>query len=219
MDTELLKYVLEELDYIAGQWRHDMEDVAIRKVSTSLRSLLIENKVQLAWKTIGFTKQIRVMAPSLDSILKRPDVDRIQFAEAGGGASHGFTIMGLTVSDRVLTPEEVKAEYSKGPGAHQKLYWLTDYLDSGCILIQGVQVSRRELILYVCNKLGGAHFDPKRDTTKKLEEKFARLDSYRQIMGIGNRDAVHFELLSIVDSLQRSKDLQTLHNRLKILLR
>ena len=180
MDRELLRYVLDELEYYQTQWRHDMQDSSVRRGSSSLRSLLIENKLQLAWKEVGFSKQMRVMAPSLDEIIAGRDSKEIQFAQAGGGLSHAIQIAGPMVLNRALSPDEIKAEYNKGPGSIHKVLWLAEYLDSACMIVQGVRITRKEVIQYVSNKLGGAHYDPERDASKKLEEKYSLLDKFPQ---------------------------------------
>ena len=79
-------------------------------------------------------------------------------------------------------------------------------------------ISRHETITYVANKLGGAHLDQKRDTSKILELKYQLLDSLRSNLRLADRDPVFFEVLSIVNYLQQAPDIHKLRKRLRDLL-
>jgi len=78
-------------------------------------------------------------------------------------------------------------------------------------------VSRRELVQYVANKLGGTHIDTKRDFSKIKERKFALLDQVREMIRVADKNAIYYELLSIGQSLVQSDDIQTLRRKLTAL--
>jgi hypothetical protein len=84
---------------------------------------------------------------------------------------------------------------------------LTDYLQSAAAIICGEAVSRRDVIRYVANKLGGAHFDP--DRSRRGDERLALLDydvasiAPERASGLNNVSA---ELLSVAQSLGTSGD-------------
>lgn len=82
---------------------------------------------------------------------------------------------------------------------------LSGYLNSLAALVLGHEITRRDVISYVANKLGGAHFDPKREG----EAKFALLDKKLAVYKPPNRPeatAVYAELLSIAETLSESSD-------------
>jgi hypothetical protein len=83
---------------------------------------------------------------------------------------------------------------------------LTAFLRSPAALVAGIEVSREDVIKYVANKVGGAHFDDKR---APRDESFSLLD--RTLMKYapeGQPEAVftYAELLSIAEFLAESSD-------------
>ena len=75
---------------------------------------------------------------------------------------------------------------------------LKKYLNQTACIISGVPVSRNELVQFVANKLGGAHFDEGRQ--KPREQAISVMEQY----SIGNRPALIHEMLSCGQSLASS---------------
>lgn len=212
MSSELLRFVHDELEYFQLEWKHDMSDASIRRGSASLRTLLHENKLQLAWKYCGFEKQPKFLASTLSDLdLNLPENDFV-FRQAGGAKSFGISVGDVQLFDRSLSAEEIKAMYDAGPKDGPRLVPLSlvEFAGSTSIIISKTKISRIEIILYVCNKLGGAHLDETRKPDKTLEGKFVLLDGYRKNLKLADRDPVYFELLSTVHFLQQSKDMHKL---------
>jgi len=84
---------------------------------------------------------------------------------------------------------------------------LTQYLRSPAAVVASVAASRTDVIRYVANKLGGAHFDP--DRSRGGDDRLALLDNALAAiapdtgLGINN---VYAELLSIAQTLGESAD-------------
>jgi len=219
MGSDLLAYIYEELNYFQNEWKHDISDIAIRRGSTSLRSLLHEDKLQLAWKEVGFEKQPRILATSLDYININDPLYDFSFMQAGGAKTFGAEIKNAAVYNRALSDKEIKELYNKEKNEiEQKPISLSEFKKSTCIIINKIKISREEVILYVGNKLGGSHFDEKRNIEKTIEAKFFIMDNYRKMIKIGNRDPIYLELLSIVHYIQQSQDIHKLRKIIKDLL-
>ncbi len=194
-EDELNKFVYEELSYYQLEWKHDMSDSSIRRGSASLRNLLHENKLQIAWKNAGFDKQPTVLAPSVKDYIINFNIEKIKYIQAGGAISNGIQFSTSFQGTGVLSEKEIKDLYKLGR-FRLKPFKLSEFCQSICIIVRGKTISRDELIQYVTNKLGGAHFDGKRETSKNIEVKFLLLDEYRKSFSITDRDPIMFELLS-----------------------
>ena len=90
---------------------------------------------------------------------------------------------------------------------------LTAYLRSPAVLFSQDAVTRQDVILYVANKLGGAHFDPKRQG--EIGRRLAVLDSNLATYHPTGRPAATFayaELLSAAEALAESGDAARFRN-------
>jgi hypothetical protein len=101
---------------------------------------------------------------------------------------------------------------------------LAVFLRQPSFVIEGTFINREEVIKYVTNKLGGAHYDSTREPQTSssgvsLEGKYALLDSVRNSTMIADKNAIYYELLSIGQRLINSKDIQQLRKTLKGILR
>jgi hypothetical protein len=200
--SELVRIVASDLQYLRDDWNEQIDDDSLRRSSSVLRRLLVENELQRAWKEAGFPKEPRIVAMSL--AYEPRSADLVIVASAGGAKYRGKRMSGLFVTKGQLTQEEINKLHAKRPA--EKSCGLRAFIDGPCALIQGALVPRRVLVKYVANKLGGAHFDPKRDHSPdgKL---FRRLDSVGTIKLLG-KPFVYYELLSIGQALARSDDIR-----------
>jgi hypothetical protein len=85
---------------------------------------------------------------------------------------------------------------------------MSAYLESAAALIDGVKITRRDVIRFVANKLGGAHYDTRRGG-RPVEQRFVLLDkvSANYLPSIGpEANGAYVELLSIAEALQQSTD-------------
>jgi hypothetical protein len=125
-------------------------------------------------------------------------------------------LQGLGVILLVVPPEEVGDEARDTliaahlkPGAQRSRGRpLCKFLASTFALVLGTEVSRRDVIKYVAQKLGGAHFDPRRgrsgDTHLELLDRLSK--TRLEITDKRPINAVYVELLSIAEWLAESGD-------------
>jgi hypothetical protein len=155
-----------------------------------------------AWKAAHFEKEPIIEASMLQKILEVTPLDKVIFAAAGGARYKGAELRGVIMRNHVLTPEEIKKESEHGvPSAS---FGLRAFIEAPCVIIKENLISRRILIKYVSNKLGGAHHDSRRGKTKE-ELLFSLLDGTQQYRLL-DKPAVYFELLSAGQAIARSSD-------------
>jgi hypothetical protein len=107
---------------------------------------------------------------------------------------------------REASQEDALKRYLRPGGRHIRALPVSGFLASPFALITGVEVSRRDVIAFVANKLGGVHFDPRRGPE---EERLALLDRDLPSIfaaGIEPTSAVYIELLSIAQFVAESSD-------------
>jgi hypothetical protein len=75
-------------------------------------------------------------------------------------------------------------------------------------VVEGEVFRRREIIQYVANKLGGAHYDERRDERERL------LDYAQEAYKVADKKPIYFELLSTGQKLVRSPDIERLRQKL-----
>ena len=148
---ELFQYVYDELNYYQNEWKHDMTDVSIRRGSSSVRSLLVEGKLQLAWKTVGFLKSPKIMAPCFYKAIEDYKLKDIIFAQVGGAISHSIQVESNILLKGILTEEQIK-EIAKKRSNLNKVFKLNEFLESPCMAIEGAIITRSATIKYVANK-------------------------------------------------------------------
>jgi hypothetical protein len=83
----------------------------------------------------------------------------------------------------------------------EKEFTISKYLRSASAIVAGQPISRRDIIEYVANKLGGAHFDSRR---REREIKYQLLDENH--VQAGAFPAAFVELLAMVSTLANSSD-------------
>jgi len=204
---DLADSVLGDLKWLRDADLADGDEALLRELSARLRRLLIEGNLQLFRKQIlKIRGEARIGAPPpLD-----PDTPDVTHTQAGGAQRSGVTVQGLTVWNRALSAEEVKARYEAGRKAlsQPRQLRLSDWLSETCIRVAGVAGSRRDVIKFGANKLGGVHVDPKRDPSKFPAS--GVLDHARESIRVADLDAVYHELASIGQQLAAAQDVRDL---------
>lgn len=94
-----------------------------------------------------------------------------------------------------------------GDAVTRHVWGLRSYLNSCGLLVYGTRVKRRDVVAYVANKLGGAHFDPER--TRKSEKAYVLIDGSFSTFRIQEKNAIYFEILSIGQLVCASPDVAT----------
>lgn len=200
---DLLEIVSQDILYVRREWDEDIDDASLRRGSTVLRRLLVENELQRAWRAVGLDGQPMITTPAFSSTLESIALEKLVFATAGGARYKGAQLSGIYLE---LTNEihEAKIEKLREGGPPLEAMSLTQFVDGTCVVVSGQVVSRRLLIKYISNKLGGAHYDPKRSLDEPV---FSLLDSARERIQILDKPAVYFELLSIGQALAITPDI------------
>lgn len=84
---------------------------------------------------------------------------------------------------------------------------LTEYLRSPAAIVQGTEITRRDVLAYVANKLGGAHYDTGRE--RRGDERYRLLDNQLAIYTPEGKPPTSFpfvELLAIAETIAESSD-------------
>jgi hypothetical protein len=79
------------------------------------------------------------------------------------------------------------------------------------MVVEGVKVSRRNLLQFVSNRLGGVHYDESvRHDRSEVARQFAAMAKVLNQVKITEQRAVHFELLGICQALLASDEIAEL---------
>lgn len=203
---ERLRIVAKDLDYLRHEWNEGVDDDSLRRSSTVLRRLLVEGELLRAWRDLGMPKQPIVTAPSLEAWLGGIPYDRVAWANAGGAKYRSVEVAG-TLQVRGDLPTEWRQR--SGQSDPERTMSLKRFVESPCIVVRGQLVTRRDVIKYVANKLGGAHpIDTKRDANNPQDKKYLLLDSVHNVYTVADKEAIYFELLSIGQCAVRAPDIR-----------
>ena len=215
MDTDLARVVAEDLEYLFHDWNQEIDDGSLRRSSPVLRSLLVEGLLGRVAHQVG--RDVRVMAPAVGRVTTEAELRECKFFQAGGALHKGIIVQSMSMVARAKTEAEIKASYERGRSAMGKSYpvKLGTFLKQTSLVVNGVLINREEVIKYVANKLGGAHYDSSRESAKgpgdlSLELKYKLLDEVRGGMLVADRNAIYYELLSIGQRLINSRDVRQL---------
>lgn len=120
----------------------------------------------------GFPMEPQIEANYLDKILSLPRYQKkgiTAFACAGHASFGGSWIGPVIFTDAIPTDKEMEQELELMYHGHKSQRKLGLYLRSVSIFFSGLSASREEVIKYAANKLGGVHYDKKRDTGKRAQ--------------------------------------------------
>jgi hypothetical protein len=209
-DIELIKIVASDLRFLRDEWDNKVDDHSLRRSSPILRRLLVEQDLHCAWKALGFEGQATIVASTLKPILQAVPAQHILFATAGGASFGGAELRGFVRAKSKLDQAQVD-RLAGGPVPNAK-FSLLDFVDDASVIVAGIEVKRRQVIKYVSNKLGGAHLDRRRGTTKEGMI-FDLLDKASESYTLLEKPAIYFELLSIGQALVNSADVMRFLDR------
>jgi len=152
-DRHLIEIVAADLRYLRYQWDETIDDHSLRRSSPVLRRLLVDNELQRAWKAAGFKKEPRITASSLARTLSLIRKNSITFAAAGGARYQGIEVRTPVMVNYAADDSEIAK--LAAAGVPEETVGLRAFIEAPCIVVKGCIVSRRILIQYVANKLGG----------------------------------------------------------------
>lgn len=220
IDNELIKIVAEDLEYLANDWSQDIDDPSLRRASPVLRSLLIDGQLMKVVNMLN--EEISVMAPLISKYEDELHDSSVVFYQSGGAKYKGIEVMFVKEKNIAMSPAEIKAEYEKQKNIIGQNYplKLSKFMKQISFLVKGIKINREEVIKYIANKRGGAHFDSSRKTDKAgskgdLENKFKMLDEIHKGITVADKNAVYYELLSIGQRLINSHDVKRIREIIK----
>jgi len=223
MDINLARVVSEDLDYLFNEWNQDIDDASLRRTSPVLRSLLIEGHLAKISQACG--KDLRIMAPVINRVIPEAELKEATYFQAGGAKFKGMEVQSMSFVERAFTDQERKFRYERGRKAIGKSYpvKLGVFLRQVSFAVNGVLINREEVIKYVANKLGGAHYDNNRKLSSTneiaLDDKYALLDQVHSQIVVADKNAIYYELLSIGQRMINSRDVQQLRKHLQTLVK
>ena len=205
MPTDIVENTLSDLTHLAGELHERVDDHSLRRSSAILRRLLVDDELGQAWRADGRERQPIIRAATLTSLLSRVPQRRVVMAAAAGAHYEGLAMMGIAELNYKLSADEVKSLH--GDGLPLVDLPLQSYLASATMIVAGHAISRRLLVKYVANKLGGAHHDPKRRPDKEAKP-YELLDQVRERYQLGVKNAVYFELLAVGQAIVNSPSIR-----------
>ena len=213
IDHELIRVVSEDLDYLSDEWNQDIDDASLRRSSPVLRSLLIEGHLMRVVNMLN--EQVMLMTPLVSMKEDTLNDPSIVFYQSGGANYKGMEVQFTSQRNRALSPEEIKETYEEQKELIGKNHpiKLTKFMKQVSFMINGTKIDREEVIKYIANKRGGAHYDGSRNEQKpgskgNLERKFMLLDTIHSGTAMADKNAVYYELLSIGQRIVASHDVQ-----------
>ncbi|MGA4531727.1 hypothetical protein ACPA1H_15390 [Ectopseudomonas chengduensis] len=223
MNLELARVVSEDLDFLFSEWNQDIDDASLRRSSPVLRSLLIEGLLGKVAQECG--RDLRVMAPAINRVITETELKQNAYFQAGGAKYKGMVIQSTSIINRARTTQEIKENYERTKNVIGKSYpvKLGVFLRQPSFVVDGTLINREEVIKYVANKLGGAHYDESRKVSAgagvTLDEKFTLLDKVRNEISIADKNAIYYELLSIGQRIINSRDVRHFRKNLQTIIK
>lgn len=240
------KPVLEDIQWLRNRWWLGQPDslspTELRQASVTLDLLLTQGALGRAWRYFGFAKEPKLLGPDLKAFADSQglNLDSAVSCVAGGGRQNGIdcAFIGAFRIDHPSTG--VPADAPQGfavcqtgiarrvtpiPGTSpldyliEKEWPLSKYPNSVGAIRRGKPLARREVIQYFRNYAGGAHHDFLKGKKPPKSDQYELAKELEGHLKADIRDALSFELLSICQSVGRSKDVQCLTDQMEIILR
>ncbi len=204
MDKESLICVAEDLEYLKDQWGPDIQDPDIRRGSPVLRRLLVEGLYGQAWRAMDFDKQPNVIAVDIYNLVDPENLDDIVCIMAWGAHFRGL-VMALPCINKGNKPPELHTPPLRENGyPGERIFSLSEYIESVSGIAQGEVIKRREVIKYVANIKGGVHLSQKRKRAEKTLVK--KLERFEKIINVHTSDGIFVEIVSIAQTIGNSDD-------------
>jgi hypothetical protein len=236
--------IAEDIRWLHNHWWNaSFEGVSepdIRRGSTTLRLLLVDDMLQRAWRAYHFPDQPIVRGPDLKALGNRAG-HHLQYAiavVAGGGrrcgvetslvgafrvdnletgvpagAEVGFAVRVTAIMRKASEPREV----SELTPLVQKAWRLKEYLDAPGAAMHGklatdpsITFSRRDIIQYFANYAGGAHLGRVDKVPRGKRLLYEHLAKLQGKVDAISLDGLHFELFSIGQAIGKSEDVAKL---------
>ncbi len=196
---EALRIIKNDLNFIKSEWNNEVDDDSLRRYSPTLRQLLVDDGGLLLKAEEWLNCRIYLQAPP-DPLMSTKK-EKINFYTAGGAKYKNMTVQSLYEINYAMSAQEIKQRYENSKNNIKIKYSLVEFLNTPCVIYEGEVFSRVELIKFVSNKLGGAHYELD-------EKKMARMGLLLDVKNtyiVAGKNAIYFEMLSIGQLLVESK--------------
>lgn len=192
----------DDLIVLREQWGENVTNRTLRATSAMLRRLIVDDHLIRALKHVNPQGSPRVSVPDLERSLAHVDTTKIVFATFGRAKVKGGDMSGFFAASYALSPDVI-AKIGGDPRFPIDLT-LPEFKDATGMIVRGRRIPNRQIIQYVANKLGGAHFDPKRIGTDGEIMSLLDETTHHELLG---KPAVYFQLLSIGQALTNNREL------------
>ena len=198
---QLLQVMFEDLEYLINDWPTGiMNDGEIRRSSAMLRRFCVYDDLIKVWVTIMGQTPYLLNGDYFEVDFKR--LKEVDFATCCKATNLNGTIFSVQVFNKI---QNDKPPISIIAGENIKL---KRFLNQTSLIVNGNLINRHDLIKFVCNKMGGAHFD---DNYINLSDQVINLlNDYF----IGERPAIIQTMLSIGQAIANSNSTKLLYNKL-----
>lgn len=218
MTPDGLITILEDILHLENSITINSSDPDIRHSSAIVRRFLIEGALVKAASL--YDRKIRIIVsehcfPENNPIGLEADI----FWWPPTDSSSAFPLNSFQMFSRRLSGDEMKALSDIATDhKRKKVISIDRFLSLPSFTFKGKAISRRSLIKYVANKLGGVHLDSSRkEPAAELhsdEDLYPLLESYDSTMRLMDRRLVYIEMLQIISSVIKSRDIQKLRAQL-----
>jgi hypothetical protein len=203
VQPRLDEIVASDLSWMRDTVRSGADDHDLRRASPVLRRLLLDRGGDLpkARKLLGGRSEVEIVANDLDARILGYPIQQVVLLTAGPHAYNGRNMDSWQILRGASKPANL-------PGSVLTSMPLGKYLAGSGVILDGRAVSRRNILKYVCNKLGGAHYDASRG--RKADKEFVFLDTAASLIAdIDGFNPPSFELMAMCQALVRSPDVMT----------
>lgn len=210
--ADLREIVAADVAHLRNTWADGMDPHVLRREAVTLRRLLVDNGGDLArlWRMLGREGQPTIQGGF--DLREFPHWRGLAFGTADVMPVHGGAELGgvMLWEQEAMKDPEIAAVMAQPPG--DGTMPLRQYVEAVCIVITEKPVRRLDLITYLTNNRGGAHFDrrgragdPQRRAAHELLDR-----ARREGMAINQQEAAFGQLIAIARNVVHSLDVQWL---------
>ncbi len=213
-DRELARPVYEDLAHLQENWNQQATDAVLRRESTVLRRLLVDGHLSRVASSIGI--KYRLQVGCLCEFYTTERLKGYEYWMAPYVKYKGAAVQMASIRNRAVTENELKIEHEarKALADKSKAISVPKYLQLPAMVVEGIIVRHQGVIQFVCNKLGGAHYD--RSRKRQRDQQFVLLDKVRsgdfQVLG---KDAVYLQLLGVGQAIATNQITYRVMSRLR----
>ncbi|MDA3838452.1 MAG: hypothetical protein PF574_05670 [Candidatus Delongbacteria bacterium] len=212
MDLHLNKKVLEDLAYLKENWTKGIDETSIRHSSHILRSLLVENDLMKVKNALNI--KFRILVSNHKKLNDNENQDLNFFMPKGALFVDNPQITNMQVFNRALSDAEMTQLYLNGKTVEKSFVQINKFCKTIAFIIKGIEITKDELIKYVCNKMGGVHYDTKR-SDKYLDKKYKLLDGIFKSVAVQSSNPIYSSIQGIGQDIVNSPDLDKFLLKLK----